>query len=77
VRLSHPLFSGPQPSGSGFLGLCAEKVFDFWGHFSHSVPMETDAIGFRLPGQPKAFANSRLPVRRDRSLNPLLAEEKE
>ena len=40
VRLSHPLFSGPQPSGG--------SVFDFRAHFCHSAPMETHAFGFRL-----------------------------
>ena len=39
VRLSHPLFSGPQPS---------RAVFDFPTHFCHSAPMETHAIGSRL-----------------------------
>ena len=39
VRLSHPLFSGPQPSGG--------SAFDFRAYFCHSAPMETHAFGFR------------------------------
>jgi hypothetical protein len=43
--------------------------------------METDTSGFRLsanaPDGQKRFPISRLPLRRDRSINPLLAEEKE
>jgi hypothetical protein len=41
VRLSHPLFSGPQPSG--------DSLLDFRAHFFHSAPRETYASGFRLP----------------------------
>ena len=54
VRLSHPLFSGPKPSGGSFFrGAGAPRnpkkpVFDFRAHFCHSAPMETHAFGFRL-----------------------------
>jgi acyl-CoA-binding protein len=39
VRLSHPLFSGPQPRA---------PLFDFRPHFCHSAPMETHAFGSRV-----------------------------
>jgi hypothetical protein len=42
VRLSHPLFSGLQPSGGSFF------AFDFRAHSCHSAPIETHAFGFRL-----------------------------
>ncbi len=53
VRLSHPLFSGPQPSGGSFFGLRAraatrKPVFDFRAQFCHSAPTETHAFGFSL-----------------------------
>ena len=54
VRLSHPLFSGPQPSGGSFFDLWnaprnpKRPVFDFRAHFCHSAPMETHAFGFTL-----------------------------
>ena len=66
VRLSHPLFSGPQPSGgAGCDALRNPKkpVFDFRAHFCHSAPMETHAFGFRLranaPEGQKRFPISR------------------
>jgi hypothetical protein len=42
VRLSHPLFSGPQPSGGSFF------VFDLPAPYCQSAPTETHAFGFRL-----------------------------
>lgn len=56
-------------------------MLDLRAHFSHSALMETDAFGFRLPanapdGQ-KRFPISRSSLRRDRSSNPLFAQEKE
>ncbi len=57
MRLSHPLFSGPQPSGG--------SLFDFRAHFCHAAPMETHAFGFRLranapEGQKRFPISSRL-----------------
>ena len=51
VRISHPLFSGPQPSGGRAAGAPRnpkKPVFDFRAHFCHSAPMETHAFGFTL-----------------------------
>jgi len=55
VRLSHPLFSGPQPSRRQLFRVAGtprnpkKPVFDFRAHFCHSAPIETHAFGFRLP----------------------------
>ena len=59
MRLSHPLFSGPQPSGG--------SVFDFRAHFCHSAPMETHAFGFRLRANAPE-GQKRFPIRKSREL---------
>ena len=59
MRLSHPLFSGPQRSGG--------SVFDFRAHFCHSAPMETHAFGFRLRANAPE-GQKRFPIRKSRKL---------